>query len=774
MDGFGDPDILQQIVHGDVLSPDVSLVREVESPKPGDFRFLQRSPSPPHNTTHAPSLESPHATWTHPHSTATTASNSVDSKKNIPQSQFSDNCYISSGSYSQFQNPTKEKSPKRKRVMKSPEQVAILEHEFSLSPLPNKDNRFRISKKVGLTPRQVQIWFQNKRAKVKNTVKKHNPSFSFQNPNYNQIMEQIREAQGKGNGRQSTQPAYRHGGMSGRVDAQHSINGYPYRHPNAHQPAVLKQQELMSGFSIVEARKDNDQKNRKRARYEEPPPVVSPIGQQLQNQKTPCYDDPPPIFSPIARKPPLYEEPIAPAVPSPNVASPLVHMSQPEPLAVKTFGDTIDSVKYKVQKLCNDTRKAVYNRRFEGEDENWAEIFPSITSKLLAEVSEMTERLLPYFDRADYFARIQGNTNDPTQSVPPELWEVPFFLVWAFTDQFVKSFAEDDFEIVVESRTQIERAIFGLWMNLFSKFLRHMPLHHQILWIERGTSLDFYGHLNFRDPEHRKIELAKRFNNYRKTYSLQAYNTLILRCCSEDERKQVREKVLAITDPENWFEQRVLILLHDQLYDEVIMEIEKVPPSAFLRKYVIGPSSFSRGLLCNVHPDYVFSRAKKELVFHLEDVMKRMIERFITGSEILNRLYYSSYCDPSTEDHTPYICELNRSFMEETLRLSHHYHFQASVKMSSEDLKSQVRSRDFGWLEDGRPSVDYFSGIQGWLNCGKAALDTKEGENAQVAFLNFCNELEIHLKNLIQRTNYGNLLEICVEVVSGETFTNHW
>jgi hypothetical protein len=53
---------------------------------------------------------------------------------------------------------------KRKRQMKSPEQLAILEKEFSISPLPNKETRNRISALIGLTPRQVQIWFQNKRS----------------------------------------------------------------------------------------------------------------------------------------------------------------------------------------------------------------------------------------------------------------------------------------------------------------------------------------------------------------------------------------------------------------------------------------------------------------------------------------------------------------------------------------------------------------------------------------------------------------------------------
>jgi len=44
----------------------------------------------------------------------------------------------------------------------------MLEKEFESNPMPNKDVREYLSQHLGLTSRQVQIWFQNKRAKVKN------------------------------------------------------------------------------------------------------------------------------------------------------------------------------------------------------------------------------------------------------------------------------------------------------------------------------------------------------------------------------------------------------------------------------------------------------------------------------------------------------------------------------------------------------------------------------------------------------------------------------
>eukprot|EP00005_Dracoamoeba_jomungandri_P002058 CAMPEP_0174252592 /NCGR_PEP_ID=MMETSP0439-20130205/1995_1 /TAXON_ID=0 /ORGANISM="Stereomyxa ramosa, Strain Chinc5" /LENGTH=549 /DNA_ID=CAMNT_0015333151 /DNA_START=146 /DNA_END=1795 /DNA_ORIENTATION=+ len=66
--------------------------------------------------------------------------------------------------------------PKRaKRKRKTPEQLAILEKEFKNNPMPNKELRDHLSAHLGLTSRQVQIWFQNKRAKVKNNLRNQHP-----------------------------------------------------------------------------------------------------------------------------------------------------------------------------------------------------------------------------------------------------------------------------------------------------------------------------------------------------------------------------------------------------------------------------------------------------------------------------------------------------------------------------------------------------------------------------------------------------------------------
>eukprot|EP01087_Luapelamoeba_hula_P011243 TRINITY_DN3028_c1_g1_i1.p1 TRINITY_DN3028_c1_g1~~TRINITY_DN3028_c1_g1_i1.p1 ORF type:complete len:602 (-),score=89.28 TRINITY_DN3028_c1_g1_i1:78-1883(-) len=53
------------------------------------------------------------------------------------------------------------------RRCKSADQLSILEEEYKISVFPSTTRRASIAKATGLTPRSVQIWFQNKRAKDK-------------------------------------------------------------------------------------------------------------------------------------------------------------------------------------------------------------------------------------------------------------------------------------------------------------------------------------------------------------------------------------------------------------------------------------------------------------------------------------------------------------------------------------------------------------------------------------------------------------------------------
>merc|ERR1719440_1708482 len=55
--------------------------------------------------------------------------------------------------------------PKRCKI--SREQLAVLIKSFEEEPLPNFDQRQAMAKALGMTPRSVQIWFQNRRQRLK-------------------------------------------------------------------------------------------------------------------------------------------------------------------------------------------------------------------------------------------------------------------------------------------------------------------------------------------------------------------------------------------------------------------------------------------------------------------------------------------------------------------------------------------------------------------------------------------------------------------------------
>ncbi|KAJ1629663.1 hypothetical protein T492DRAFT_873011 [Pavlovales sp. CCMP2436] len=54
-----------------------------------------------------------------------------------------------------------------KRSTFSPEQLSVLEEAFITNPLPNLAARHLLAEELGLTPRTIQVWFQNRRQKVK-------------------------------------------------------------------------------------------------------------------------------------------------------------------------------------------------------------------------------------------------------------------------------------------------------------------------------------------------------------------------------------------------------------------------------------------------------------------------------------------------------------------------------------------------------------------------------------------------------------------------------
>ncbi|KAG8694946.1 hypothetical protein FRC08_008164 [Ceratobasidium sp. 394] len=62
-----------------------------------------------------------------------------------------------------FWNPYEVKH--RRRTSRA--QLAVLEHEFDADPKPNAEKRRNLANQLNMTPRAIQVWFQNRRAKIK-------------------------------------------------------------------------------------------------------------------------------------------------------------------------------------------------------------------------------------------------------------------------------------------------------------------------------------------------------------------------------------------------------------------------------------------------------------------------------------------------------------------------------------------------------------------------------------------------------------------------------
>jgi len=68
-------------------------------------------------------------------------------------------------------------SNKKKRQRTSPDQLAILEQIFQTDKMPSQQTRVQLADQLGMSSRRVQIWFQNKRAKVKRGLGKSSDGF---------------------------------------------------------------------------------------------------------------------------------------------------------------------------------------------------------------------------------------------------------------------------------------------------------------------------------------------------------------------------------------------------------------------------------------------------------------------------------------------------------------------------------------------------------------------------------------------------------------------
>jgi hypothetical protein len=73
------------------------------------------------------------------------------------------------GSPKKESDDDEEISQPKKRQRTTPEQLEVLEKVYEKEKLPGSDLRKELAQKLKMTPRRVQVWFQNKRAKEKRT-----------------------------------------------------------------------------------------------------------------------------------------------------------------------------------------------------------------------------------------------------------------------------------------------------------------------------------------------------------------------------------------------------------------------------------------------------------------------------------------------------------------------------------------------------------------------------------------------------------------------------
>jgi hypothetical protein len=80
------------------------------------------------------------------------------------------------------QDQDQDSNNKKKRQRTSPDQLAILEQIFQTDKMPSQQTRVQLADQLGMSSRRVQIWFQNKRAKVKRGLGKSSDGFQIPSP----------------------------------------------------------------------------------------------------------------------------------------------------------------------------------------------------------------------------------------------------------------------------------------------------------------------------------------------------------------------------------------------------------------------------------------------------------------------------------------------------------------------------------------------------------------------------------------------------------------
>ncbi|KAM0089047.1 Transcription factor [Aspergillus fumigatus] len=110
-------------------------------------------------------------------STTSTAANTASSSSAASTPSPSNSSVTTAPSTSTSRRPPRkstltqqQKNNKRQRATQ--DQLVTLELEFNKNPTPTAATRERIAQEINMTERSVQIWFQNRRAKIKMLAKK--------------------------------------------------------------------------------------------------------------------------------------------------------------------------------------------------------------------------------------------------------------------------------------------------------------------------------------------------------------------------------------------------------------------------------------------------------------------------------------------------------------------------------------------------------------------------------------------------------------------------
>lgn len=80
-------------------------------------------------------------------------------------------------------------SSRRKRTVLTAKQHRILTNFFSECAFPDSEQRARLGRHLEMTPRTVQIWFQNQRQKVRSTMGDKDSLFDYEENLYDDYPE---------------------------------------------------------------------------------------------------------------------------------------------------------------------------------------------------------------------------------------------------------------------------------------------------------------------------------------------------------------------------------------------------------------------------------------------------------------------------------------------------------------------------------------------------------------------------------------------------------